>query len=289
MIAQIGRISVKRRLIDRTMQAVIILSAIAAITPLVLIIGEAAVQGLPVLSFSFLMNQPVPVGYQGGGIGPMIQGTLVMVWLATLISFPLGLCAGIFFSEWPNSRLALLSSFSNDVLAEFPSMVIGIFVYIIVVLATGTFSALAGGVALGIIMVPLIARTTEEGLKSVPPSVREASIALGIPRWKTVFYVVIRSARGMLVTGAILAVARAAGETAPLILTAGFSNAYVSGLLKPAGSIPYLIYYYGISPYQSWHAIAWGASLVLVMIIMTISLTLRLLVREKSRGVGVET
>src|SRR5579875_2716886 len=154
--------------------------------PLILIIAYAVIQGLPALSLSFLFSTPVPVGYQRGGIAPMIQGSAIMVAIASLISIPIGVAAGIFFSEWPESRISALSSFSNDVLAEFPTMVIGIFAYATVVLATGTFSALAGGIALGIIMIPVVARTAEESMKAVPNSVTEASLALGIPRWKTV-------------------------------------------------------------------------------------------------------
>ena len=169
----------------------------------------------------------------------------------------------MFFSEWPESRLSTLSSFMNDVLAEFPSIVIGIFVYIVIVLATGTFSALAGAVALSIIMIPIVARTTEESLKLVPRSLREASMALGISRWKTVLRVVITTGKAGLFTGILLAVARAAGETAPLILTALGNTYYASSLLQPTAAMPLLIYVYGISPFADWQAKAWGAALVL--------------------------
>jgi phosphate transport system permease protein len=272
----------RRVLKNRMMNILIYLTAFLALTPLILIIADAVVQGLPALSLSFLFSTPVPVGYQGGGIAPMIQGSAIMVAIASLISVPIGVTAGIFYSEWPESRISTLSSFSNDVLAEFPTMVIGIFAYATVVLATGTFSALAGGIALGIIMIPIVARTAEESLKAVPNSVKEASLALGIPRWKTVIYVVMNTAKGGLITGIILSIARAAGETAPLILTAGFSNSFVSNLLNPAGSISYLIYYYGISPYSSWHAIAWGAALILIAIMLSLSLTVRLIANVRT-------
>src|SRR5579884_2595470 len=276
-----GKITSRSRILkNRIMNILITLSALLALTPLILIIADAVIQGLPALSLSFLFSTPVPVGYQGGGIAPMIQGSAIMVAIASLIS--IGVAAGIFFSEWPESRISALSSFSNDVLAEFPTMVIGIFAYATVVLATGTFSALAGGIALGIIMIPVVARTAEESMKAVPNSVKEASLALGIPRWKTVIYVVMSTAKGGLVTGIILSIARAAGETAPLILTAGFSNSFVSNLLNPAGSIPYLIYYYGISPYSSWHAIAWAAALILIAIMLSLSLAVRLFAKVRT-------
>src|SRR5579884_2291576 len=258
-----GKITSRSRILkNRIMNILITLSALLALTPLILIIADAVIQGLPALSLSFLFSTPVPVGYQGGGIAPMIQGSAIMVAIESLIS--------------------ALSSFSNDVLAEFPTMVIGIFAYATVVLATGTFSALAGGIALGIIMIPVVARTAEESMKAVPNSVKEASLALGIPRWKTVIYVVMSTAKGGLVTGIILSIARAAGETAPLILTAGFSNSFVSNLLNPAGSIPYLIYYYGISPYSSWHAIAWAAALILIAIMLSLSLAVRLFAKVRT-------
>src|SRR5579875_1400187 len=268
-----GKITSRSRILkNRIMNILITLSALLALTPLILIIADAVIQGLPALSLSFLFSTPVPVGYQGGGIAPMIQGSAIMVAIASLISIPIGVAAGIFFSEWPESRISALSSFSNDVLAEFPTMVIGIFAYATVVLATGTFSALAGGIALGIIMIPVVARTAEESMKAVPNSVKEASLALGIPRWKTVIYVVMSTAKGGLVTGIILSIARAAGETAPLILTAGFSNSFVSNLL----------YYYGISPYSSWHAIAWAAALILIAIMLSLSLAVRLFAKVRT-------
>ena len=278
-----GSFSVSRRriLMDKLMSILVYAAVCLASVPLILILAEAVIQGFPVLSPSFLLNAPVPVGFPGGGIGPDIEGTLVMVGIASLISVPLGVGAGIFFSEWPESKISFLSSFSNDVLAEFPSMVVGIFVYTIVVLTTGRFSAFAGAVALSIIMVPIVARTTEESLKVVPKTLREASMALGVSRWKTIVRVVMSTGKGGLITGILLAVARAAGETAPLILTAGYSTAFLNGLFNPSGSLSYLIYYYGISPYTSWHAIAWGAALILIVIMLTIIVSVKLIFRNK--------
>ena len=242
------------------MTGLILLAVILALVPLILILGETIYQGLPVMSLSFLTNIPAPVGVSGGGVGPAILGTLTMVGIATLISVPLGVAAGIFFSEWPESRLSTVSSFMNDVLAEFPSIVIGIFVYLIIVVTTKTFSAVAGALALSIIMLPIVARTTEESLKLVPRSLREASIALGVSRWRTVIRVVIGTGKLGLATGILLAIARAAGETAPLLLTALGTNFFARGLFQPTAALPLLIYTYGISPYAQWHADAWGAA-----------------------------
>ncbi len=274
-------VSRRRIIIDKLMSALIVIAVALAVTSLMLILADILIQGVPIMSLSFLTNTPVPVGFPGGGVGPDIEGTAVMVGIATLISVPIGVGAGIFFSEWPESRLSALSSFSNDVLAEFPSMVIGIFVYIIVFLTTGKFSAFAGAVALSIIMIPIVARTTEESLKIVPRTLREASMALGVSRWKTVIRVVMSTGKSGLVTGILLALARAAGETAPLILTAGYSTAFMTGLFNQTGSLPYLIYYYGISPYSSWHTIAWGAALILITIMLALNLSIKLLFGSK--------
>lgn len=273
---------------DKLMSTLIIIAVGIALVSLLLILADILIQGAPVMSLSFLSNTPVPLGFPNGGVGPDIEGTVAMVGIATLISVPIGLGAGIFFSEWPESRLSAFSSFSNDVLAEFPSMVIGIFVYIIVVLTTGRFSAVAGAVALSIIMIPIVARTTEESLKIVPRTLREASMALGVSRWKTVVRVVMSTGKSGLITGILLALARAAGETAPLILTAGYSTSFMTGLFNQTGSLPYLIYYYGISPYSSWHAIAWGAALILIAAMLALNLSMKLLMGGKFEGARAE-
>jgi len=267
---------------DKLMTGLVVLAVVVALIPLALILGDTIIQGAPVLNLSFLTNTPTPVGVAGGGVGPAIEGTFTMVGIATLISVPLGVGAGIFFSEWPESRLSALSSFMNDVLAEFPSIVIGIFVYIIIVLTTKTFSALAGAVALSIIMIPIVARTTEESLKLVPRTLREASVALGISRWRTIISIVISTGKSGLLTGILLAVARAAGETAPLILTALGTTFFARGLFQPTAALPLLIYTYGISPYAQWHADAWGAALVLVMIMLVLNLVVKLVIGGRS-------
>ena len=276
-------------LTDKIMSVLIALSVVIAVGALLVIVGDIMIKGLPVLSISFLTHIPHPTGIPGGGIGPDLQGTLIMVALATLISVPIGVAAGVFFSEWPESRLSLISSFTNDVLAEFPSMVIGIFVYIVIVLAMRGFSGFAGGLALAIIMIPIVARTTEESLKIVPRTLREASIALGVSRWRTVLSVVMATGRAGLVTGILLAIARAAGESAPLLVTSLGNSYYAKSLFGPTGAVPLLIYEYGISPYKDWQADAWGAALVLVAIMLVLNLAIKLGIRRGSKGLSAET
>jgi phosphate transport system permease protein len=274
----------RRRAVDKVMTGLVVAAVALAIIPLVLILGEVVLRGAPVISLSFLTSLPTPVGVPGGGIANALLGSFIMVGIATIIAVPIGVGAGIFFSEWPESKLSTVSSFTNDVLAEFPSIVIGIFVYIIIVSSTKTFSAFAGAVALSIIMIPIIARTTEESLKIVPITLREASMALGISRWKTVIRVVISTGKSGLATGILLAVARAAGETAPLILTALGSVYFPTGLFQPTAALPLLIYTYGISPFPDWQAQAWGAALILIIVMLVLNLSVKLLVGRKWAG-----
>jgi phosphate transport system permease protein len=272
----------RRRVVDKAMTGLVLLAVALAVTPLVLILGVVVLRGAPVMSLSFLTNLPRPVGVPGGGIANALFGSFIMVGIAALIAVPIGVGAGIFFSEWPESRLSTVSSFTNDVLAEFPSIVIGIFVYVIIVLSTKTFSALAGAVALSIIMMPIIARTTEESLKLVPMTLREASMALGVSRWRTVIKVVIGTGKSGLITGILLAVARAAGETAPLILTALGSVYFPTSLNQPTAALPLLIYTYAISPFKDWQAQAWGAALILIAIMFVLNLSIKLFIGRRS-------
>jgi len=281
--------SARRRTIDRLMSALIGVTVILAMSSLVIILGEVIWEGAPAINLSFLTNLPKPVGVAGGGIANALIGTFTMVGIATLIAVPIGVGAGIFFSEWPESRLSFLSSFMNDVLAEFPSIVIGIFVYVIVVLTTGTFSALAGAVALSIIMIPIVARTTEESLKLVPITLREASMALGITRAKTILRIVLSTGRVGLATGILLAVARSAGETAPLLLTSLGSSYFASSLFQPTAALPLLIYTYGISPFADWHAKAWGGALILVIIMLGLNLLVKFITGRTPTGLRTGT
>jgi phosphate transport system permease protein len=278
----------RRRIVNLTFTALVVVAVVVAMIPLALILSEVVLRGAPVISWKFLTSLPTPVGVSGGGIANALVGTLTMVGIATLMSVPLGVGAGIFFSEWPESRLSFISSFLNDVLAEFPSIVIGIFVYVVIVLATKSFSALAGALALAIIITPIIARTTEEALKLVPRSLREGSMALGVSRARTVIGVVISTGRAGLATGILLAIARAAGETAPLILTALGSTYYATNLMQPTAALPLLIYTYAISPFTDWQADAWGAALILVLVMLALNLLTKLTIGRKFAGVRAE-
>lgn len=270
------------------MKVLVLLSVVIAVIPLFLVLADVVVAGLPAISLSFFTeNPPSPLaGY--GGILNGIEGSLLMVGLGTLIAVPIGVGAGIYFSEWPESRISFLSSFTNDVLAEFPTVVIGVFIYVLVVGPTRTFSALAGALALAIIMLPIIARTTEESLKIVPVSLREASMALGTPRWKTIFRIVISTGKSGLATGILLGIARAAGETAPLILTAGYLGFPPTGLFQQTASVPYIIYNFGTAGYPNWTTVAWAAALVLVAFMLVLNLGVKFFIGRRSTGVRAE-
>jgi phosphate transport system permease protein len=271
-------ISPWRRLTNKLMTILIIIALVIAIIPLILILGDVLIRGGPAISLTFLTNLPQPPNVSGGGIANALIGSLAMVGLATLISIPIGVGAGIFFSEWSSSKVSTISSFMNDVLTGFPTMVLGLFVFIIIVLTTKQFSAFAGGVALSFIMIPIIARTTDESLKIVPVTYREASMALGVPRWRTIFKVVISTGKTGLLTGVLLAIARAAGETAPLLLTAATSTHFATNLFQPTASLTVLIYNYATSPFASWQSQAWGAALVLILIMLGLNLFVKFII-----------
>ena len=272
-------ISLRRKLVNKLMTILIIVAVGLAVVPLIFVLGDVVVRGAPALSLGFLTHLPTGPTFSGGGISNTIEGTFIMVGIAMLISVPIGVCAGIFFSEWSSSRLSQVSGFMNDVLTGFPTMVIGLFVFIVIVLNTHHFSAFAGGVALSFIMLPIIARTTDESLKLVPNTLREASMALGVPRWRTIFKIVIGTGKNGLLTGIVLSVARATGETAPLLFTAATSSYFISDLFtQPTGSLTVLIYNYGTSPYQSWITQAWGAALVLILIMLGLNLFVKLII-----------
>jgi phosphate transport system permease protein len=270
-----------RKIVNQIAIGTIFAAVVLAVIPLFFILAEVVIRGTPQINLDFLTKLPTPVNVPGGGVANAIEGSFVMVAFASLIALPLGVGAGIFLSEWGEMRFATLASFINDVLAEFPSIVIGIFVYVVVVLTTHTFSAFAGGFALAIIMIPIVARTTEESLKLVPRSLREASMALGVSRWRTITRVVLSTGRGGLITGVLLSIARAAGETAPLLLTALGSTLALTSLFQPTAALPLLIYTYAISPFKDWQDKAWGASLVLVLVVLVLNLSVKALTRAK--------
>jgi phosphate transport system permease protein len=257
---------------------VLILSGIAAglaIMVLVLILGYTLMHGAPALNLDFFTQGSTPVGVEGGGMRNEIIGTLILVALGSLFALPVGLLAGIFLAEFASPRMAASVRFAADILAGVPSIVVGVFAYAIVVRPMLHYSAFAAGVALAIIMIPIVARTTEESLRLVPNSMREAALALGITRWRAVLSVIVPGALTGVVTGIMLAVARIAGETAPLIFTALGSFWGFRGLLRPVGALPLQIYNYALSPYADWQRQAWAAAFVLMMLVLVISILVR--------------
>jgi phosphate transport system permease protein len=257
---------------------VLILSGIAAglaIMVLVLILGYALVRGASALSLDFFTQAAKPVGVSGGGMRNEIIGTLILVALGALFALPIGLLAGIFLAEFASPRMAASVRFAADILAGVPSIVVGVFAYAIVVRPMLSYSAFAGGVALAIIMIPIVARTAEESLRLVPNSMREAALALGITRWRAVLSVIVPGALTGIMTGIMLAVARIAGETAPLLFTALGSFWGFRGLFRPIGALPLQIYNYALSPYQDWQQQAWAGAFLLILLVLGISILVR--------------
>jgi phosphate transport system permease protein len=257
------------------------LAAVLATLPLVLILAHLLKKGAASLSLSFFTNMPKPVGEAGGGMANAIVGTLILIGIACAIGLPIGIGAGIYLSEKRSTPLAQSVRFLSDVLNGLPSIVMGIFAWQLLVRPAGHFSALAGGAALGAMMIPLVTRTTEEMLKVVPVSLREAALALGYPRWRTSISIVVRTALAGIATGALVAVARIAGETAPLLFTAFGNQFWSTALREPIAALPLQIFTYAISAYEEWHAQAWAGALVLISIVLVISLAARIVTRSK--------
>jgi len=274
----------RRRLANSLMSLLAVLATVAALIPLVSILFYVAAKGLLSLNWDFFTRLPQPVGEPGGGLANAIAGTLILVGLASAMGIPFGILAGIYLAEFGKGRLAWLVRFICDVMTGIPSIIVGIVVYGTIVLTMKRFSALAGGVALAIIMLPLVTRTTEEMLKLVPNSLREASLALGASHWRTTYSIVLRSARGGIITGSLLAVARVAGETAPLLFTALNSSYWHTGLDQRIASLPVYIYTYATTPYDELHRLAWGAALVLVAMVLVTSIAARLVGRQTGGG-----
>ena len=262
-----------------------VLSAILALIPLVLILGYVIFQGAAALNIDFLTQLPKPVGETGGGMGNAILGSLILIGIAAVLGLPVGVLAGVYLAEFRSPRLSWTVRLLADILSGVPSIIIGVFVYTLLVLTMKRFSALAGGIALAILMLPTVARTTEEMLRMVPDTLREAALALGIPRWRTIVSIVIKTSGGGIMTGIMLALARIVGETAPLLFTALNSRTWPTGLDKPVASLPVQIYTYAIAPYADWHQQAWAGSLVLVLMVLLLSVGSKLYFGRKMRSV----
>lgn len=259
------------------------LCVLIALVPLALILFFVVGQGLQALNFGFFTQMPKPVGEQGGGMANAIVGTLIITGLGSLFAIPIGILSGTYIAEYTGSRLASTVRFAADTLNGVPSIVIGVFVYVIAVLPVRQFSALAGGLALGIMMIPIIARTTEELLLLVPVTIREGALALGATRAKAVFTVVLPAALPGILTGVVLALARIAGETAPLLFTSFNNRFFTTTLNQPIASLTVMVFTYAISPYADWHRQAWAGALVLVSIVLLCSLLARIATRRLER------
>ncbi|MDR1990316.1 MAG: phosphate ABC transporter permease PstA [Acidobacteriaceae bacterium] len=260
-------------------------SVLLALVPLAFILFFVVREGIQALNLEFFVSMPKPVGEVGGGMANSIVGTLILSGLGSLFAIPVGIMSGVYMSEYAGSRMASAIRFAADTLNGVPSIVIGVFVYGIAVLPFKQFSAIAGGLALGIMMIPIIARTTEELLLLVPHTMREGALALGATRARAVFSVVLPAAAPGIITGVVLALARIAGETAPLLFTS-FNNRYFTvGLTQPISSLTVQVFTYAISPYQDWHRQAWAGALVLVSLVLLCSLLARFATR-KLEGLG---
>ena len=274
----------RRRIVDRLARAACLGATLLAVVPLAGVLSYVGEAGLAGLSLDFFTGLPAPVGESGGGVRHAIAGTLVLVGLACLVGIPLGVTAGVYLAELGRGRLARLVRFAADVLAGVPSITVGIFVYTLVVLTMGRFSALAGGIALGILMLPTVTRTTEELLLLVPASLREAGLALGVPRWRVTLRIVLVTAAPGIATGVMLAVARVAGETAPLLFTALGNRFFSTALDQPIAALSVQIYTYATSPYDEWHRQASAAALVLVALVLVLNLLARWVFARRPGG-----
>lgn len=269
------------------MHAVMVMLTLIAVTPLVSIIGYVVMKGYHVINWEFLTALPTPPTIEGGGIGPAIVGTLKLVGIASLMGIPTGILTAIYLNEYGNgSSFASAVRFVIDVLLGTPSIVVGIAAFLLVVRPMGHFSLFAGSVALAIMIVPIVARATEEILRLVPDTLREAAYGLGVPKWRTIISVVIPYASKGIVTGVMLGVARIAGETAPLIMTAFGSQFWNKSIFEPTSSLPKLIYSYSTTPYQQWIDKAWGAALVLIFMVLMLNIIARIMTRGRFQNLN---
>jgi phosphate transport system permease protein len=269
--------NVRRRLRgDRAFQGVVLAISLLATLPLLLILGFIIARGASSINWAFLTELPKPIGESGGGISNAIVGTLILIGVASVISVPLGILAGIFLAERGKGALGEVTRLSVETLMGIPSVVIGIVAYVWVVRPMGHFSAFSGGIALAMIMLPVITLASEETIRMIPVTLREAALALGVSYPRTILKVILPAGMSGIVTGVLLAVARGAGETAPLLFTAFGSPFMVTNILKPMDSLPHIIFYYATSPYPEWQSLAWGASFVLLVIVLGLNILTKL-------------
>ena len=261
-------------------------AVVIALLPLVFILADLLIRGAGSLNVAFFTQTPAPAGETGGGVAHAIVGTLLIVGVASAIGLPVGIAAGIYCAEYPGHRLTWVTRFVADVLNGTPSIVVGVFAWAWIVATQKHFSGTAGSIALAILMIPMVLRTTEEMIRLVPGSLREAALALGYPRWRTSLGVVVRSTLPGIITGSLLAVARIAGETAPLLFTALGSQYMSLNLDQPMAALPLTVFTYATGPYEEWHQLAWASALVLIIVVFVLSVGARLALRGRSRPNG---
>jgi len=271
----------RRKIIQKIMFFFSVASAFTGIAFLFLILGYVIYKGASGINIDFFTKLPTPVGIPGGGMANALIGSFYLVGLASIFSIPVGILTGIYLSEFGRGLFASAVRFMAETLTGVPSIIIGIFAYSVVVISMGRFSALAGAFALSLLMLPIVAKSTEEILKMVPENLREASLALGIPRWKTILKVVLSTAKSGIITGIMLGIARVGGEAAPLLFTA-FGNSYMNWRPdQPMASLPVQLYVYAVSPYEDWHTKAWAAALVLIGIVLITNIIARIYAGNK--------
>lgn len=274
-----------RRLKSNIIYLLICASAVIAVIPLLVVFIYIAREGFPALTWAFFTKGPAPMSQPGGGVGNSIVGSLILILLASVMAIPVGVFGGVYLSEYGEGRVAGAFRWTIDLMASLPSIVIGLYVYSVIVMPMKTFSAYAGACALALLMVPIVVKTTEEVLKLLPQHVREAGLALGLSRWRVIIFVVLKGRIPAVTTGIVLALARIAGETAPLLITAFGNLNWPQSLRQPTPSLPVQIYSYAISPYEEWHRMAWGGALTLVVLIFMINLAARVWTsRDTSRS-----
>ncbi len=273
-----------RKIINSVMLTMCIVAAVITIIPLLYIFFYTTQSGISSLNVDFFTQLPKPVGEEGGGMANAIVGSAILIGIGALIGIPVGILSGIYISEYSKTFVSTIVKFITDVLSGVPSIIVGIFAYGVIVIPMQRFSALAGGFALGILMIPTITKITEEMLKLVPQSLREASLALGVSRWKTTLKIVLKTASSGIVTGVLLAIARAAGETAPLLFTSFGNSFWQTSLDEPMAALPLQIFVYAISPYDDWHRQAWAGAFVLIFLVFVVNLLVRIVTRNKFSG-----
>jgi phosphate transport system permease protein len=283
MALQVTAQDTRRRLLSRLVELACAGAVVVALIPLALVLWYVFRLGLPALDWAFFTAMPKPVGEAGGGMANAMMGTLIMLGIAGAIAVPLGIACAVYLAEYPKDRLSSSARFAADILNGVPSIVVGIFAYVIAVLPFRRFSALAGGFALAVMMIPIVVRTTEELLALVPPSLREGALALGATRGRAVWSVILPAALPGIVTGVLVALARVAGETAPLLFTALNNRYWTTKLTEPIASLTVQIYTYALGPYEDWHRQAWAGSTVLIGAVLLFSIMARTVTRRLER------